>query len=163
MNVLDIILLICLVPSVVRGFMKGFLTQALELIALVIGAWIAYHFSWAATRWAQQYIEASASILHIVLFVLLLILTFYVLVFIGKALRNIIRVILSGAMDKLLGMVFGLMKAALITGLLVIVFQTLNARFGFVPAKVLEESVLYGPVKDFAYAVFPYFKGMLTL
>ena len=163
MNATDIILLICLVPSVIRGFMKGFLTQALELIALVVGAWVAYHFSWAATRWAQQYVEASAAILHIVLFVLLLILAFYLLHFVGKALLRIIRVIISGGMDKLLGVVFGLMKAVLITGLFVIVFHTLNTQFGFVSAKVLEESVLYGPIKDFAYAVFPYFKQMLSL
>ena len=163
MNALDIILLILLVPSAVRGLVKGFLTQAFELIALVLGAWAAYRFSWAATDWAEGYIQASPALLHVLLFVLILVVVFYLLNFLGTALRKIVRIVLPGMADKLLGLLFGLLKAGLGVGLLVILFHTLNARFGFVSADVLEGSVLYGPLKDLTYSVFPYFKELITL
>lgn len=162
MNALDIFLLILFVPAVVRGFMKGFLVQAFELTALVAAAWIAYHFSWTATGWVTKYIQASPALLHILLFVLILIAAFYLLNALGIALRNILRVVLTGWIDKLLGMVFGLLKAGLATGLLIIVFQALNAKFGFVSAQTLDGSTLYGPLRDLTYAVFPYFKDMLS-
>lgn len=154
MNALDIILLILLVPSVIRGFIKGFLTQAVEFAALIFGAVFAYHVS--------RLLAPQSAILNVLLFIIILVAAFFGLCLLGKGLKKVIQVIISNGMDKLLGMVVGLLKAMLITGLLVIVFDTLNARFGFVANKVLNDSVLYGPVKDLTYFLFPYFKGLIA-
>ena len=162
MNVPDIILLICLVPALVQGFMKGFLSQAFELAALVAGAWTAYHFSWTATHWLLNHIQASAAILHLILFVLILIVAFYIFNLVGQGLRRIIRVVVMGWIDKLLGIFFAFLKAGLVIGLFIVVFHTINTRFGLVPARILDESVLYGPLKDITYSIFPYFKEILT-
>jgi hypothetical protein len=44
-NVIDIIILICCVPALVQGFRKGFISQAVSLVSLVLGAWLAFKFS----------------------------------------------------------------------------------------------------------------------
>ena len=48
-------------------------------------------------------------------------------------------------------------------GLLIIAFTSLNDTFKFVQESVLNESVLYPPLKKLAFEVFPYLKDMLTL
>lgn len=162
MNVLDIILLLCLIPAVVQGFTKGFIAQLFALAALVAGAWTAYHFSWTATHWLLRHIEVSAAVLHAVLFAVLFVTAFYLFNYLGEALRKIVKLVLTGWGDRLLGVVFALLKTGLVIGLLIILFHALNTRFHLVPAGILDESVLYGSLKDITYAVFPYFKEMLS-
>ena len=59
--------------------------------------------------------------------------------------------------------IFSLLKAFLILGLIIIAFNSLNTTFGFVKPEVLADSVLYTPLKNLADTVFPYIKNMLTL
>ena len=66
-------------------------------------------------------------------------------------------------LNKLLGAVFSLLKTGLIIGLLIMAFSSLNETFHLVQESVLNESVLYQPLKKLAFEVFPYLKDMLTL
>ena len=52
---------------------------------------------------------------------------------------------------------------ALVLGLIAIVFDTLNVKFELVKTSILQDSVLYGHLKDFGYFVFPYMKQLLSL
>ena len=45
MGTLDIILLICFIPALVRGIQKGFIEQVISLASIFIGAWMAYRFA----------------------------------------------------------------------------------------------------------------------
>ena len=56
---------------------------------------------------------------------------------------------------------FALLKAGLLIGIAIILFDTLNVKFEFVEEKVLDESVLYAPIRDIAYVIFPYLKELL--
>ena len=66
-----------------------------------------------------------------------------------------------GWLDWILGVVFALLKAGLFIGICIVLFDTLNAKFEFVDNAVLDESVLYSPIRDIAYTVFPYLKELL--
>ena len=68
-----------------------------------------------------------------------------------------------GWINKLLGLLFSLLKAVLIIGLIILAFSSLNSSIGLVKPEVIEGSALYEPVKDIAEAIFPYIKNMLTL
>ena len=66
-----------------------------------------------------------------------------------------------GWLDKLLGAVFAVLKASLVLGILIILFNTLNSAFNIVPESATDGSVLYGTLKRISYTVFPYFKELL--
>ena len=51
MNIIDIIILCCLVPAVIRGISKGFVNQAYSLVALIAGVWLSFKFSGALGDW----------------------------------------------------------------------------------------------------------------
>ena len=163
MNILDIIILICLIPAVVQGIRKGFISQAISIVSLVVGVWASARFANIVGDWISRYITASEQILKVVAFAIILVAVFVVLGLLGRLLEGVIKLIMLGWLNKLLGVVFSLLKSFLILGIVVLAFNSLNATFGFVKPEVLADSVLYPVVKDLADAVFPYLKSLLTL
>lgn len=162
MATLDIILLLCFIPALVQGIRKGFIDQAIALLSVIIGVWMSFRFSTLVSEWLKPYITASSSLLQIIAFVLILIAVILVLNIIGKAIESIAKAIQLGWLDKLLGIAFSLLKSGLIIGTLIIVFDTINQTFHLIQDKTLSESVLYGPIRDITYRVFPFFKSLLS-
>lgn len=163
MNILDIILLVCFVPAIFQGIRKGFIAQAVSIISIVLGIWASARFANIVSSWIAQYITASEQVLKVVAFALILVLVFLALAALGKMLEGMFKLVMLGWLNKLLGVIFALLKTGLIVGLVIIAFSSLNDNFRFVQESVLNESVLYPPLKKLAFEVFPYLKDMLTL
>lgn len=163
MNILDIIILLCLIPAIIQGIRKGFISQAISIVSIVVGIWASARFANLVTSWVSQYITASEQVLKIVAFALILVVVFVVLGLLGKLLESVLKLVMLGWVNKLLGVAFSLLKAVLILGLVIMLFNSLNSTFGFVKPEVLNESVLYQPLKSIADSVFPYIQNMLTL
>ena len=66
-----------------------------------------------------------------------------------------------GWVDRLLGGIFGLCISILLIGLLISVFEAINVHFTLVPQETLDQSKLYGPMRDFTYTIFPYLKALI--
>ena len=163
MNILDAIILIALIPAIIQGLRKGFISQAISIISIVAGIWASARFANIVTEWISQYITASEQILKIIAFALILVIVFIVLGLLGRLLESILKIVMLGWINKLLGLLFSLLKAVLIIGLIILAFSSLNSSIGLVKPEVIEGSALYEPVKDIAEAIFPYIKNMLTL
>lgn len=163
MNIIDAIILICLIPALIQGLRKGFISQAVSIVSLVVGIWASAHFAEIVTAWISRYITASEQILKIVAFALILVAVFIALGLIGRLLESILKFAFLGWVNKLLGVVFSLLKAFLIIGLIIILFSSLNSNLGLVKPEILTDSVLYQPMKEMADAVFPFIKNILTL
>lgn len=163
MNILDIILLICFIPAVVQGLRKGFIAQAISIISIILGVWASARFANLVSTWIGQYITASEQVLKVVAFALILIVVFLILAAVGKALEGVFKLVMLGWLNKLLGLLFALLKTALIVGLVILAFDSLNGTFHLVKEPVLDGSVLYPPLHRLANEVFPYIKDLLTL
>lgn len=163
MNILDAIILLCLIPAVIQGLRKGFISQVISILSIVVGVWAAARFTGIVMGWISQYITASEQIIGIIAFVLILIGVFLILGLVGKALESIFKLTLLGWLNKLLGMVFSALKVILIIGLIFISFHTVAVSSGLVNPDILHKSALYGPISDIANSVFPYIKNILSL
>ena len=161
MNPLDIILLICFLPAVIRGLSKGFLEQAICLVGFFVSVWAAFRFSELVCGWIQPYLEVSETLLHVIAFAIVLVGISVLALLLAKLLTKLFEVAMLGWVNKLLGVAAGILVTALVLGVFVILFDTLNVRFEIVKGDVLEASVLYGVIKDFAYFIFPYLKQLL--
>ena len=162
MNILDIILLVCFIPAIFQGIRKGFIAQAISIISIIVGVWASAHFADIVAGWVAQYITASDQILKVVAFALILIAVFIALAAVGKILEGMFKLVMLGWLNKLLGVVFALLKTGLIVGVAIMAFSSLNDTFHLVQEPVLNESVMYPPLKKLAFEVFPYLKDMLT-
>lgn len=162
MNFTDIILIICFIPAIVRGLTKGFVEQLVALLSIFLGVWLAYRFGGQLSAWATPYLHADPRIMNIVCFTVVVIVAIVILFLIGKVITGVIKIVMLGWLNRLLGLVFAMLKAALIIGLLIILFDTLNSTLGMVDAGQLESSVLYPWLRDFADTAFPYLKKLFT-
>lgn len=162
MNILDIIILICLVPAIVQGLRKGFIAQLISIISIIAGVWASARFANIVGEWVSQYISASEQIIKVVSFALILIGVFILLALLGRMLEGLFKLVMLGWLNKLLGVVFSLVKCLLILSLVVLAFHSLNATFNFVKPSVMDESVLYPHIKELADTIFPYIKSLLS-
>ena len=162
MNILDIVLLVCLIPAVIQGLRKGFIAQVVAIISLVLGGWLAYRFTSVVTGWLGQWISASGPALDIIAFILIFAIVATVLFLLGKILETSIKIILLGWLNRLLGLVFALFKYVLIIGLLVILFDSVNSRFDLVSDEYLDSSFMYSGIRSLSWSVFPYLKSLFA-
>ncbi|MBR4166843.1 MAG: CvpA family protein [Bacteroidales bacterium] len=161
MNVIDIIILVCCIPALFHGFSKGFVSQAISLIALVLGVWLSFKFSVPFGDWLKSFADLPGTVLHIIAFALILTIVMLVLTLIGKAIEKVVKLAMLGWLNKLLGIVFALLKAVLIIGLVIIIFDAIYNLIPFVSSDTLNESVLYNPIKSIANTVFPFLKELI--
>ena len=161
MNILDIILLICFIPAAIQGFQKGFISQVIAIISIIAGVWLSVQFASEVTVWLAQYIQGSEQVLKVVSFALIFIAVIAGLALLGRLVEGTVKLIMLGWLNRLLGVVFSLVKAALIVGLVIMAFCSLNNTFHLVSEDVLNQSVLFPPLKNMAYTVFPYLKDLL--
>ena len=161
MNILDIILLICFIPAAIQGFQKGFISQVIAIISIIAGVWLSVQFASEVTVWLAQYIQGSEQVLKVVSFALIFIAVIAGLALLGRLVEGTVKLIMLGWLNRLLGVVFSLVKASLIVGLIIMAFCSLNNTFQLVSEDVLNQSVLFPPLKNMAYTVFPYLKDLL--
>ena len=160
MSILDIILLICFIPALIQGLRKGFIAQVVAVISIIAGVWMSFEFATLVSGWLGKYIPGAEQVLKIVAFALILAGVIVGRFLLGKIIEGMFKLVMLDWLNKLLGVIFAMMKTALIVGFLILVFNSINDTFHLVSEKYLSESMLYPPLKGFADSVFPYLRGL---
>jgi len=161
MGTLDIIILICFIPALVRGIQKGFVEQLVGIISIVLGAWLAFKFSQPLGAWLTQFINLDAQLLQILSFILVVILAILLLHLVGRLITGTLKLVSLGWLNRLLGVVFALLKAALVIGLIIFIFGDLNDRWHLVNPEILQASAVYTALRGAALKVFPYLQNLI--
>ncbi len=161
MNIIDIIILLCFVPAVINGLRKGLVAQVVAIISIILGVWMSFKFSSLLSgRMAEWFDGASSAILNAAAFAVILLAVIFALFALGKIIEASIKIIMLGWLNRLLGVIFAILKCALFIGLAIILLDTLNANFHLISGNTMDGSVLYPPLKEMAHSVFPYLKDM---
>lgn len=161
METLDIILLVCFAPALVTGVRKGLVEQLVSLASIFIGVWAAFKFSMLITAWLSGFIQAEAKILNIVAFAVTVIVTVLLLSLVGKLITKTLDLASLGWMNRLLGLVFALLKAAIVIGLVIFLVDPLINKFELVKPELLNGSIVYTSLRDLSLKVFPYLKELI--
>lgn len=153
MHYLDLIILIPLLWAGYRGFTKGVIIEVVGILAFVLGIWGAIHFSDYIGEYVQENINSKYEpvISFSVIFVGIVVLVFVI----GKLLEKLINLAQLKLANKVAGAVFGAGKIILILSFLVIIINQYDAKFGFIPNEVKDESLLYDPLIDLSKTVVP--------
>jgi len=155
MNVIDIILIVPLLYAAWNGFKKGFIIELFTLLALLVGIYCGIHFSdWTAQK-IQENITIEAKYLPVVAFTVTFLAVGAMVYFAGKMLERMIKVVNLSPINKIMGVVFSLLKMIYTLSILLILIETYDERGNFVPTETKENSILYSPVKRTASATIP--------
>lgn len=160
MGIFDIIVLVCFLIALCAGLKKGFIAQAVSLAALCLGVWLATTFSAPAGRWLEGWVSLDDTGLKITAFILIFCVTVLVLTLVGKILEKIIRVVMLGWLNRLLGAALALVECLLILCIVLMLFDALNGTFRFVKADYLASTVFYEPLKTVSGTIFPYLREL---
>jgi membrane protein required for colicin V production len=116
MTIVDIVIIVAALASVVIGFLRGFVREAISIAALLVAIWAAMHLGPYAGGWLGGTIESTEAQLWAgrgIIFI-------FVLAFgalLGWAVSKIIGMSGLKGIDRALGCLFGMLRAALILGL----------------------------------------------
>jgi len=155
MNTFDIILAIILVFGLVSGYFNGFIVEISSLISLIVGIYVAMHFSHFLGNMLNKATDLQPSVVQIIAFAGTFFLVVLGIGLAGKFFTKLAEKIQLGFVNNILGAVFGLLKMALIVSIVLIVFDKLNSTIPFVSKEKLDNSALYEPVKNFGTKMFP--------
>lgn len=155
MNFVDIIIVVPLVYAAWRGFKKGLIIEVFTLLALLVGIYAGIHFSdWTSAR-IEEYFDFDANYLPVIAFTVTFLAVGAMVFFAGKMLEQMIRVVNLSPINKIMGVVFGMLKMVYTLSILIILLETYDERGDFIPEKTKENSLLYAPVKLTASATIP--------
>lgn len=159
MTVIDITLAALIGLGIVKGLFKGFFVEVASLLALLMGAYGAIHFSNYAGVFIAKYFELSEKTASITAFIITFIAIVFAISFAGKALTKLASFASLGILNKILGGLFGGFKAALLVSVVLLVFDTLNTSLPIVSEASIAESVFYKRVQSLAPAILPNIVG----
>lgn len=158
MNYIDLVLGIILIIAAIQGFRKGLIIELASLAALILGIWGGIKLSyWTAdfiTKHTGYHSEHLGTIAFIVTFVAIVILIHLM----GKMLDTIVKAVFLGFINRLAGIIFGVLKTAIILSILLLLFDDMDENVHLLPAKQKEESKMYVPMKQIVPTLFPFIK-----
>ena len=157
MNYIDIILIILLFLSAISGFRNGLIVELASLAALVLGIWGAIKFSDITENFLVETLNVQSKHLNTISFVVTFIVIVILVHIIGGIVNKVVKTVNLGSLNRLAGMVFGVLKSALILSVILVIFDKVDNDVHLLPSSAKADSRLYEPVRSFAPRIFPVF------
>ena len=157
MPAVDIILTTLISYGVIKGLFKGLFVEITSLLALLLGVYGAAHFSNYTSEYMSLFFDWPKKTTIIVAFVITFAGIVLLISFTGKAMTKLASFAALGATNKLLGGLFGGLKAATIMSTIILIFNRTNITEAILSEKTIESSILYKPVQRLAPTLLPSF------
>jgi len=155
MNWIDFIIIIILAFGLIRGFTYGLVKEVASLAALILGIWGAIKFSNFTAARLYDWFDMAGKYVGIIAFIITFIVIVVAVHFVGIIADRLVHAVALGFLNRLLGIVFGLFKAALILSVIFVILNAIDAKHSFLPKDTIERSKFYNPIADIAPALFP--------
>lgn len=161
---LDIVIIVIIAASAVWGIFKGFVRQIVSIAALLLGIWCAFKFTAYLSAQAKELLSLSIAqnTLHIVMFVVIFIVVMILAHFLGKGIEGIIKLSMLGWLNRLLGFLFGALKATIVLGVAVYMVNYLNNLLHIIPESTFSGSKGYAFLEQFSQNIFPFLEKIFS-
>ncbi len=156
MNYIDIILLILLILAAISGFKNGLIAEIVSLAALILGVWGAIEFSYITADVLTDKFNFTSSHLGIISFVVTFVVIVILVHIVGNVVNKMAETLMMGFINKLAGLIFGVLKSALILSIILIVLDFIDEDVKIIPERVKAESRMYEPIRSFAPSILPF-------
>lgn len=158
MNYIDLVLGILLIIAAIQGFRKGFIIELASLAALILGIWGGIKFSDLTASFITKHTGYQSEHLGAIAFFVTFIVIVILIHLMGKMLDSIVKAVFLGFLNRLAGIIFGVLKTAIILSILLLLFDNIDENVHILPAKQKETSKIYMPMKQIVPTLFPFIK-----
>jgi len=155
MNWIDLIIVVLLIFSVISGFTNGLVKEVASLAGLILGIWGAIKFSAFTAEKLYDWFDMTGQYVGIIAFFVTFCVIIVIIHFIGIIADKIVDAVSLGFLNRILGMLFGLIKSVLILSVVFVLLNAIDVRRSFLPAETIEKSMFFNPISDIAPAIFP--------
>ncbi len=156
MSILDIILIALFIFAGFNGYKKGLIGQAASLVGLILGIWGAIHFSEITANFLREQFSFTTQYLSLIAFAITFVGILVAVHFVGVLAEGIVSLAFLGIVNSLLGVVFAVLKTALILSIILLLLGKVSDRVSIIPNNFGEKSLFYGPIERLAPRIFPY-------
>lgn len=158
MNYIDLVFSLLLIIAAIQGFRNGFIIELASLAALILGIWGGIKFSDITAVFITKHTGYQSEHLSVIAFVITFIIIIILVHMMGKMLDNVVKAIFLGFLNRLAGIIFGVLKAAVILSIFLLLFDNVDENVHILPAKQKAESRIYLPMKQLVPTLFPFIK-----
>jgi membrane protein required for colicin V production len=158
MNWLDILISLILLFLVINGIRKGFILSFATLVALVLGIWVAVHYSGYFGGFLVRTFHPSGTWLTVLSYVITFLLVVAGVIILAKLLEKAVKTAGLGLANRLVGGLFGLIKGILGVSALLFILVTFDPKGNLVNQKTREKSFAYKYVE----MTFPVYSKVLV-
>ena len=144
MNTIDLILILPLGFAIIAGFRKGFIIEVASLIAFILAIIACLKLTHKLMEQLEPY-TGHSKWLPFISYLLVFVLVYILVLWIGKMLESVIKIIQLGAVNRLLGMFFSLLKMCLLISL----FFWLADMVHLIPKPTENQSYTYNVLHNF--------------
>jgi len=151
-TIFDVIVIGLLVLGAFRGYINGLISSAASLAALLVGVWGAIKFSDSIAGFLSRWMHAGERTTNIIAFAVTFVLIVIAIHLIAKALEGLAEASALGTTNKVFGSAFGVLKAALLISIALVVINAVRPTF--ISVELKEKSLFYKPIGSFAPTIF---------
>ena len=145
MNFADLLFLLVALFFVIKGFIRGFISEFMSMAALILGLVAALMFQNQVAALLKDMVK-SDTFRPLVAFFILFIGTYVVVKLVEMLLHNAIEAIKMNSLDRLLGVVWGLLETSVIVLIIVFLIYRFKFKAGM---SFLDESVVAKYARNF--------------
>ncbi|HTG82360.1 MAG TPA: CvpA family protein [Geobacteraceae bacterium] len=114
MSFVDILIWAVLLGFAVKGFSRGLVREVCSLLGLVAGGWVAFRYSPFLAEAARPLIHLPYHVAVVLYFIFLFLLVGLLFFLIGHLLTVVFKIMLLGGINRVGGVLFGLLEGAFI-------------------------------------------------
>jgi len=155
-NIMDLVFGGLIAYGGFKGFRKGVIVELTSLLALVLGIYGAIHFSGYVAEQLTSYIDWDKRYVDLASFGLTSVGIIFGVSLLGKMLTSLAKLVLLKGVNRMLGLLFGGLKLAVFSGVILIFLMKANALFGFIPSEIIEQSLLCETLLGLGEWIFDY-------
>jgi len=156
MSYFDIIVGILLILAALKGLKNGFVKELAGLAALLLGIIIAVQFSDVMANFLSGFFYSGH--MGIIAFLLTFIVVVVVVHLLANLLHTLINAVALGVFNRLLGLVFGFIKAGFLISIILLGLEVFGLEESIVTPREQQRSKLYPSVKNAAPIIFDLFE-----
>lgn len=158
MQIIDIILLIPFLWFGFKGFTNGLLKEIFSTLALFIGIYLAIHFSSYIGNLLAGWMSSTSPYFQLTCFAITFILALLTMKIGTWAVDRFFSKVGAGWINKLGGLVFGILKGMFIVGAFLYLLNSFDKNNTVIEKDTKDKSLLYNPLSNFVTTVYPSLK-----
>ena len=159
MNSVDLILLLPMLYLGFKGFNRGLIGEVASIVGLVLGIYACLFFSSTVKIWVASTFESDGYWVGIAAFAITFIGVLLGVNLIAKLLSKVLDMAALGIFNKMLGTIFGILKAMIILSALLLIVNGIDQQFSFLPQEKIKGSMMYEPLSKFAFKALPFLEN----